>query len=158
MTSIDKEPEHEGRQLTGKDYMEDLRRHLDVLQKMGDNVDAKKAIPRRRQIYRIAEKIIAQLNELEVAFETNPNSAEALKLIKLHHYYSTSSVEDLAMKMAEQYEEEQKLEEFKSLTKQRGDKNAIIDFTKLKDIQGVPDYARTALSETRKNEIMKNAY
>jgi len=153
---MDKEPSNEGRVLTGKDYMEDLKRYLDIVNKLDG--DAKGAIPRRKQIFRVAEKIIQELNDLEIAFEQNPNSIGGLRLIKLHHYYGTDNVEDLAMKMAHQYTDEQELEEFKALTKGVGEgvdkKNAIVDFKKLKDKEGLPGYKGSEGGKALRNEAV----
>jgi len=115
MTSLDNEPSSKGRLLTGKDYLEDLKLHLDVSSKLEPN--ARNAIPRRKKVYRIAENLISQLNDLEEQAELNSNGDAAKTLISFYYNYGVDNVEDLAMIMAQQYDADKTKQEFKNLVK-----------------------------------------
>jgi len=128
MTSLDNEPSAKGRLLTGKDYLQDLKLYLDVSSKLDSDV-AKNAIPRRKKVYRIAENLISQLNDMEEQAELNSNSDQAKTLISFYYNYGVDNVEDLAMILAQQYDADKTKQEFKNLVK--GD-NPLISFADVK--------------------------
>lgn len=140
MTTLENEPKGAGNMLTGKHYLEDLKLHLDVSSKLDDN--GRKALPRRKKIFRIAENIIKELNELEEEAELNSMSEEALKLTSLYYHYGVDSVEDLAMIMAQQWEADKAKQEFKSLVKGNKNSKAIIAFDDVKASGGISAYLK----------------
>lgn len=132
MTSLDNEPSGKGKVLTGKDYLQDLKLHIDIMGQLQEDDQAK--IPRRKKIYRIAENIIEVLNELEIAAENKPNGADANKLKAMYYSYGVDSVEDLGMLLAQQQDAALQKAEFKGLV--MGD-NAIVDFDNMKKFTGI---------------------
>jgi hypothetical protein len=140
MTSLENDPTGRGKMLTGQNYLEDLKLHIDIISKIdprGDNPEIRFSIPRRKKVFRIAEKMISQLNALELAADLDPDGEASGKLIKMYYNYGVDSVEDLAMIMAEQYIAQEAKKSFKNLV---GDNDqAILKFSTIKDQHGVDD-------------------
>ena len=135
------------KELTGDDYRESLLTQA----KLEEALKGKKGIlPKRERIFRIADKIIEQLNKLDnKADQEGPNSDSARKLDQLQYQFGTENIIDLAMILSNLQIKKEEKERFKKLTGENG----IIDLNKIKPDETLTgDLQFTTVDATRQEQ------
>ena len=102
-----------GKQLTGEDYRESLLTQAKLEKALGSQ---SRMIPKRPRVFRIADEIIKDLNELDDAAEKDPLSNQSIHLDALHYQFGTDNVVDLAMVLANMQLKKEEKDKFKKLT------------------------------------------
>lgn len=101
------------KELTGEDYRESLLTQAKLEQALASNKDI---IPKRQRVFRIADGIIKELNELDTAADEDPESVQALKLDSLNYQFGTENITDLAMILANLQIKKEGKEKLKKMT------------------------------------------
>ena len=106
-----------GKQMTGEDYRESLLTQAKLEKALGTN---SRMIPKRPRVFRIADEIIKDLNDLDDAAEKDTLSSESINLDALHYQFGTDNVVDLAMILANMQLKKEEKDKFKKLTGAEG--------------------------------------